>query len=380
MAHLPQSSDLDLFPAFYQLLNDDMAASSSAGFNFPPSTFDLVVPPVDAHNDLYIQQQLVGDEDDDVVEEIQGPLKSAKRAKQGLSSPTESAASASSMAKVRAACSNCRSSHVACSHEIPCKRCVEHGLADSCQYLPRKKRTNFKKRKMHAIKEEDDDDADSNSNGSLVDSEAAIKMEEMRRNPPANLFEGGQPDQGLWNATLHQLFGNEYAFPLVNTNIPPQSQPKDYGLPLLPSSVSPYMMESPESSSPFDADNNWLSQLIGDSSPATSSTPTSPAEESQRSSALSSPDTSLVHNTVAQQRSWLKNSGGMMQLAPMPTVGHSGVARMPSQVGPPVLPHDCDTLNTTNPASYDLSPGSCDKAALTSRGTVVSGLGQQQNG
>jgi PAS domain-containing protein len=203
---------------------------------------------------------------------------------------------------------------------------------------------------MHAIKEEDDDDdADSNSNGSLVDSEAALKMEEMRRNPPANLFEGGQPDQGLWNATLHQLFGNEYAFPLVNTNVPPQSQPKDYGLPLLPSSVSPYTVESPESS-PFDADNNWLSQLIGDSSPATSSSPTSPAEESQRSSGFSSPDTSLVHNSVMQQqRSWLKNSGGMMQLGAMPTVGHSGVARMTPQA-PAIKP--------PSPALAPLSPGS----------------------
>lgn len=346
MAHQPPHSDLDLFPAFYQLLNDDMA--SAAGFSFPP-TFDLVVPPVDAHNNIYIQQQLVGDEDDDGVEEIQGPVKGVKRAKQ-VTSPRESssvtAASASSAAKVRAACSNCRSSHVACSHEIPCKRCVEHGLADSCQYLPRKKRTNFKKRKMHSIKDEEEDD-DSNSNGSLVDNDAAIKMEEMRRNPPANLFEGGQPDQGLWNATLHQLFGNEYAFPLVNTNIPPQSQPKDYGLPLLPSSTSPYTVESPQSS-PFavEADNTWLSQLIGDSSPSStssSSAPTSPAEESQRNSAQSSPDTQQLG--IMSQRSWLKNSGGMMQLAPMPTVGHSRVSQ-PPMIKPP------------SPAVAPLSPGS----------------------
>jgi hypothetical protein len=222
MAHQPPHSDLDLFPAFYQLLNDDMA--SAAGCSFPP-TFDLVVPPVDAHNNIYIQQQLVGDEDDDGVEEIQGPVKGVKRAKQ-VTSPRESSsvttASASSAAKVRAACSNCRSSHVACSHEIPCKRCVEHGLADSCQYLPRKKRTNFKKRKMHSIKDEEEDDDDSNSNGSLVDNDAAIKMEEMRRNPPANLFEGqpGRPAFHLWllnsieKLRLPSFFFADLAIPL----------------------------------------------------------------------------------------------------------------------------------------------------------------------
>jgi len=61
-------------------------------------------------------------------------------------------------AKIKAACTNCRKSHVACSHEQPCSRCVTHGLASSCSYLPRKKRTNFKKRKRdldpHALPSE----------------------------------------------------------------------------------------------------------------------------------------------------------------------------------------------------------------------------------
>ncbi len=88
--------------------------------------------------------------------------------------------------KVKAACSNCRSSHVACSHEIPCKRCVEHGIGDSCRYLPRKRRTNFKKRKTHAIKEElIEDDEEFNS------PEHQLK-EELKNNPPPGVFEEGQ--------------------------------------------------------------------------------------------------------------------------------------------------------------------------------------------
>jgi len=164
-------------------------------------------------------------------------------------------------AKLRAACSNCRASHVACSHEIPCSRCVKYGLADSCQYLPRKKRTNFKKRK---IKEEDDNDDEEEDEDELVDHEALRQMDELRRNPPADLFEGGQPDTGLWNATLTQLFGNEYAFPLVNTNV---REPLEGDIELA---------ESPEEQMAV----SWLDKIIAapSSFSSSSSSPVSPEE------------------------------------------------------------------------------------------------------
>ena len=84
----------------------------------------------------------------------------------------DDASDASRQANTKAACTNCRQSHVACSHEMPCARCKvcaikklqlfktyriamsfqNLGLDDSCRYLPRKRRTDFKKRKQEIEK------------------------------------------------------------------------------------------------------------------------------------------------------------------------------------------------------------------------------------
>jgi len=40
--------------------------------------------------------------------------------------------------QVKKACANCRNAHTGCDHERPCKRCVGHGLEDSCVDVKRK--------------------------------------------------------------------------------------------------------------------------------------------------------------------------------------------------------------------------------------------------
>lgn len=206
--------------------------SSSAGLNTTDDVATLASflssASSDHHDDLYIQQQLVGDDDDysyvgghhDSALAAPAGAGPAKRAKKQPTFPgpphgaapiavhegsditsTTTASGSGGAAKVRAACSNCRASHVACSHEVPCRRCVEHGLEASCRYLPRKKRTNFKKRKVHDHPDDDLDDLEphhssssfssSSSSSSFIDREAAQKMEELRRNPPSALLEAG---------------------------------------------------------------------------------------------------------------------------------------------------------------------------------------------
>lgn len=44
---------------------------------------------------------------------------------------------------LKLACSNCRMSHLACSHETPCSRCVEKGMADSCVFIPKRRRRTY---------------------------------------------------------------------------------------------------------------------------------------------------------------------------------------------------------------------------------------------
>jgi len=99
----------------------------------------------------------------------------------------------------KAACTNCRQSHVACSHEMPCSRCKTLGLDDSCRYLPRKRRTDFKKRKQEIEKKK---------KGPMIDDSSVL---------PAMAEE----NEGLLNATLTQLFGEEYPFPLLDSNQSP---------------------------------------------------------------------------------------------------------------------------------------------------------------
>jgi len=75
------------------------------------------------------------------------------------------------------------------------------GLDDSCRYLPRKRRTDFKKRKQEIEKKK-----------------KTSAPESQQPMLPAM----GEENEGLLNATLTQLFGEEYPFPLLDSN---QSQP-----------------------------------------------------------------------------------------------------------------------------------------------------------
>lgn len=43
--------------------------------------------------------------------------------------------------QVSKACTNCRKAHSGCDNDRPCRRCVQHGLENSCIDVPRKKRT-----------------------------------------------------------------------------------------------------------------------------------------------------------------------------------------------------------------------------------------------
>jgi len=220
---------------------------------------------------------------------------------------------------------------------MPCRRCHELGLEASCRYLPRKKRTNFKKRKQPdhqhgaVVKIEDDDPAfapvdvhtkpvavtHKQPPSTLVDHEAALRMEELRRNPPSSLLETGSPgDAGLWSETLDQLFGSEYPFPLVNTNVPAHSQPRDYGLQpslfLSPTEgSSPQSASSPTVTESSEDDELWLSQIIGDSSAATPPT-TYPVSPTHYTNAV----------VPGQVTMFGTNSSDMVQLAKMPTTGH----------------------------------------------------------
>jgi len=118
----------------------------------------------------------------------------------------------------RTACTNCRQSHVACSHELPCARCVRNGIEDSCHYLPRKRRTDFKKKRRQEPEAKKQKAA--TEENPFIPPDTTFLSNSINGSSGEALFPFASPQEteSLLNATLSQLFGEEYPFPLLNTN------------------------------------------------------------------------------------------------------------------------------------------------------------------
>ncbi|KAJ1499058.1 hypothetical protein HMI54_012144, partial [Coelomomyces lativittatus] len=234
-------------------------------------------------------QQLVHDDSLDRSDERSNGSEEDDAENDALRSSDKARSNSAAAKKVRAACSNCRASHVACSHEVPCRRCVEHGIGDTCKYLPRKKRTNFKKRKQGDGKEDVEETSYSdNSRQPLPPVSSATSYNPLSscdkpttatatssQSAFPNMFETGGLRQGGQDPSLlpfTQLLGD---FPsslslLGATNsITPSSI--NSSIQLLENILSESSSNTSPSTVPdMDEPSSWLSHVISDSEPLAS--------------------------------------------------------------------------------------------------------------
>lgn len=194
-------------------------------------------------------------------------------------------ASLSSMKKVRAACSNCRQSHVACSHELPCRRCVEHGIEATCRYIPRKKRTNFKKRKGPDEEVEDNDSSPLASVNTIPPNSRDIQILPSalslpdHNSIPTNALVSVKSPESDYSPLTHLLTTPNDLLPFSFLGGPSvlNSSTLNTNIQLIENMLS---NESSTTTTPEFDDASWLNQIISeaDSSSPSTTPPLSPLE------------------------------------------------------------------------------------------------------
>lgn len=103
--------------------------------------------------------------------------------------------------QVPRACTNCRKMHAACGMERPCKRCSQNGLEESCQDVPRKKRSSKKKSKQQDSDDEDDFEDE-------IQPQTQHQIPQSIQQPNTPFIQTPIPSQSkMWEETYAELFG-----------------------------------------------------------------------------------------------------------------------------------------------------------------------------
>lgn len=98
--------------------------------------------------------------------------------------------------QVKLACMNCRRQHAGCTDIRPCERCTRLGLADTCEDMPRKKRSK-KKDQLRLEEELDAEDFNDDGTNALIRSLLPLSL----------FYQGHCQTTGVLRATS-PLFGD----------------------------------------------------------------------------------------------------------------------------------------------------------------------------